>query len=142
MDSLGEQYSPDVLNAIISGSRKHTPKKRKIQDEPSVPSGRLLIDIQKKLQEGKGAGYARWAKSFNLKQMSQTMLYLEEHGLLDLETLNEQAAIASTAYHDLSKKIKAAEQRMTEIKILQQHISNYSRTRNIYVAYRKAGYSK
>ena len=31
---------------------------------------------------------------------------------------------------------------MTEIKILQQHIVNYSKTRNIYVGYRKAGYSK
>lgn len=142
MDSLGEPYSPEVLKAIISGSRKHKPKKRIMSDASPIPSGHLLVDIQKKLQEGKGAGYARWAKSFNLKQMSQTMLYLEEHGLLDLETLNEQAAIASTAYHDLSKKIKAAEQRMTEIKILQQHISNYSRTRSIYVAYRKSGYSK
>ena len=74
--------------------------------------------------------------------MSQTMIYLEENGLLDLGTLNEQAAAASATYHDLSKKIKSAEQRMTEIKILQQHIVNYSKTRNIYVGYRKAGYSK
>ena len=73
--------------------------------------------------------------------MSQTMIYLEENGLLDLDTLNEQAATASATYHDLSKKIKSAEQRMTEIKILQQHIVNYSKTRNIYVGYRKAGYS-
>ena len=31
---------------------------------------------------------------------------------------------------------------MTEIKILQQHIANYSTTRNVYIGYRKAGYSK
>lgn len=31
---------------------------------------------------------------------------------------------------------------MTEVKILQQHIINYSKTRSIYMAYRKAGYSK
>ena len=31
---------------------------------------------------------------------------------------------------------------MTEIKILQQHIVNYSKTRNVYIGYRKAGYSK
>ena len=74
--------------------------------------------------------------------MSQTMIYLEENGLLDLDTLNEQATAASAIYHDLSKKIKSAELRMTEIKILQQHIVNYSKTRNVYVGYRKAGYSK
>ena len=31
---------------------------------------------------------------------------------------------------------------MAEIKIMQQHIINYAKTRDIYVAYRKAGYSK
>ena len=142
MDTLGAGYSPDELQAIITGTRTHTPRKRSVLDTPAKPSGSLLIDIQAKLQEGKGAGYAKWAKSFNLKQMSQTMIYLEENGLLDLDTLNEQAAAASATYHDLSKKIKSAELRMTEIKILQQHIVNYSKTRNVYVGYRKAGYSK
>ena len=142
MDTLGAGYSPEELRAIIAGTRTHTPKKRSVLDIPAKPSGSLLIDIQAKLQEGKGAGYAKWAKSFNLKQMSQTMIYLEENGLLDLDTLNEQAAAASATYHDLSKKIKSTEQRMTEIKILQQHIVNYSKTRNVYVGYRKAGYSK
>ena len=142
MDTLGAGYSPDDLRAIIAGTRTHTPRKRSVLDTPAKPSGSLLIDIQAKLQEGKGAGYAKWAKSFNLKQMSQTMIYLEENGLLDLNTLNAQAKVASATYHDLSRKIKNAEQRMTEIKILQQHIVNYSKTRNIYVGYRKAGYSK
>ena len=31
---------------------------------------------------------------------------------------------------------------MAENKIMQQHIRNYSKTRNTYIAYRKAGYSK
>lgn len=142
MDTLGDGYSQDELRAIIAGTRPHTPRKRSILETPAKPSGSLLIDIQAKLQEGKGAGYAKWAKSFNLKQMSQTMIYLEENGLLDMDTLNEQAAAASATYHDLSQKIKSTEQRMTEIKILQQHIVNYSKTRTVYVGYRKAGYSK
>lgn len=142
MDTLGAGYSPDELRAIIAGTRTHTPRKRSVLDTPAKPSGSLLIDIQAKLQEGKGAGYAKWAKSFNLKQMSQTIIYLEENGLLDLDTLNEQTAAASATFHDLSRKIKNAEQRMTEIKILQQHIVNYSKTRNVYIGYRKAGYSK
>ena len=37
------------------------------------------MDIQAKLQAGKGAGYARWAKVFNLKQMAQTVNFLTEH---------------------------------------------------------------
>ena len=42
------------------------------------PKVNLLVDIQAKLQAGKGAGYARWAKTFNLKQMAQTLNYLTE----------------------------------------------------------------
>ena len=31
---------------------------------------------------------------------------------------------------------------MAEIAVLKTHIINYSKTRDVYVAYRKAGYSK
>ena len=37
---------------------------------------------------------------------------------------------------------KAAEKRMAEIAVLRTHIVNYAKTRETYVAYRKAGYSK
>ena len=142
MDTLGENYTPDALRAIISGARSHTPKKKWVMEVPTRPSGSLLIDIQAKLQEGKGAGYARWAKNFNLKQLSQTLIYLEENGLLDRSALEEKTAAATSQYRTLSTDIKAKEQRMAEIKIMQQHIINYAKTRDVYVAYRKAGYSK
>lgn len=41
----------------------------------------------------------------------------------------------------LSDTIKANEKRMVEIGALQTHINNYSRTRSVYEAYRKSGYS-
>ena len=140
--SMCEIYTPDALRAIVSGARRHTPKKKRSMDISAKPSGSLLIDIQAKLQEGKGAGYARWAKNFNLKQLSQTLIYLEENGLLDRGILEERTATATSRYRTLSTDIKAKEQRIAEIKIMQQHIINYAKTRNVYVAYRKAGYSK
>ena len=142
MDTLGAGYTPDDLRAIIAGTKEHTPKKKRVIDAPTKPSGSLLIDIQAKLQEGKGAGYARWAKNFNLKQLSQTLIYLEENNLLDRSALEESTAAVTAQYHTLSAKMKSAEQRMAEIKVLQQHIINYAKTRDTYVAYRKAGYSK
>ena len=45
-------------------------------------------------------------------------------------------------FRSLLEQIKAAEQHMAEIAVLRTHIINYSKTRDIYVAYRKAGYSK
>lgn len=140
-EKLGEGYSEDDIRAVLAGKKQHTPcRKTALQPEP--PKVNLLVDIQEKLQAGKGAGYARWAKVFNLKQMAQTVNYLTEHNLLEYAVLEEKAAAATAHHNELSAQIKAAEKRMTEIAVLRTHIVNYAKTREIYVAYRKAGYSK
>ena len=141
MDSLGEGYGLEDLRAVLLGKKAHTPRKKTVtQAEP--PKVNLLVDIQAKLQAGKGAGYARWAKVFNLKQMAQTMNYLSEHNLLEYAVLEEKATAATAHHNELSAQIKAAEKRMAEIAVLRTHIVNYAKTREVYVAYRKAGYSK
>ena len=38
--------------------------------------------------------------------------------------------------------MKQSEKRLTEIAILRKHIVNYAKTRETYIAYRKAGYSR
>ena len=141
LDTLGENYSKDVLLSVLKGEKRHTPRKKK-QASREPEKVNLLVDIQKKLQEGKGAGYARWARSFNLKQLAQTMNFLTDHNLLEYAALEEKTADATARYNALSDQIKAAEKRMAEIAVLKTHIINYSKTRDVYVAYRKAGYSK
>lgn len=141
LDSLGEGYSLEDLLAVLSGQKEHTPRK-KTTLQAAPPKVNLLVDIQAKLQAGKGAGYARWAKVFNLKQMAQTMNYLSEHNLLEYAVLEEKTAAATAHHNELSAQIKAAEKRMAEIAVLRTHIINYAKTREVYVAYRKAGYSK
>ncbi len=74
--------------------------------------------------------------------MAQTYNYLSEHNLLDYADLEARTEAATTRFQDLSTKIKAAEKRMAEIAVLKTHITNYSKTRSVYVDYRKAGYSK
>ena len=140
-DKLGTGYSEAEIRAVLAGEKQHTPRKKSaVQPEP--PKVNLLVDIQAKLQAGKGAGYARWAKVFNLKQMAQTVNFLTEHQLLDYAELAEKAAAATAHHNELSAQIKAAEKRMAEIAVLRTHIINYAKTREVYVAYRKAGYSK
>ena len=141
LDSLGEGYTMEDLLAVLSGQKEHTPR-RKPAVTANPPKVNLLVDIQAKLQAGKGAGYARWAKVFNLKQMAQTLNYLSEHGLLDYADLEAKTAEATARYNVLSDQIKVAEKRMAEIAVLRTHIVNYAKTRETYVAYRKAGYSK
>ena len=138
---LGEGYSEAELRAVLAGEKEHTPTRVTPQPEPKQTVS-LMVDIQEKLRAGKGAGYQRWATGFNLKQMAQTMNYLSEHKLLDYKVLSEKTAAATARYNELSSQIKAAEKRMTEIAVLRTHIINYAKTREVYVAYRKAGYSK
>ena len=134
-DSMGENYSLAALLEVLSGKRTPCGGGQSIKVN-------LLVDIQAKLRAGKGAGYERWAKVFNLKQMAQTLNYLTAHDLLDYADLSDKAAAASEKYNELSGKIKDAEERMAEIAVLKKHIINYAKTRDVYTAYRKAGYSK
>ena len=133
-------YSGDELRAVLAGEKEHTPRKKRTQ--ATRKKNTLLIDIEAKLQAGKGGGYERWAKVFNVKQMAQTYNYLREHGLLDYAELEEKASAATEQFHALSAQIKAAETRMAEIAVLKTHIINYAKTRDVYAGYRKAGYSK
>ena len=138
--SLGNDYSEEEIKAIISGEKPQANKKE--QHQKPQPRVNLLVDIQAKLQAGKGAGYEQWAKIFNLKQMAQTINFLTENKLLAYEDLEKKSQTATNNFNQLSTEIKAAEKRMAEIAVLKAHIINYAKTRDVYTAYRKAGYSK
>jgi len=141
LDTLGSSYSETELRAVLSGEKTHQPLKKILQPAPDKKIN-LLVDIQAKLRAGKGVGYERWAKVFNLKQMAQTVNYLTEHNLLEYDVLAAKTASATARYNELSIQIKAAEKRLAEIAVLKTQITNYAKTRDTYVAYRKAGYSK
>jgi len=115
-----------------NAKKKHAPKRE----------FDLLIDIQEKMRQGKGGGYTKWATVYNIKQMAQTLLFLQERDIRDYEVLAEKASGASARFHELSQEIKAAEKRMGEIAVLKTHILNYVKTRDVFVEYKKSGYSK
>lgn len=142
--SLGEGYSEDEIKAIIEGKFPQRESKTPITRQPKrqEKSVNLLVDIQEKLQQGKGKGYEQWAKIFNLKQMAQTVNFLQEHKLLAYSDLEEKAKKCTVTFDELNTQIKTVEKRMAEIQVLKKHISNYAKTRDIYTDYRKAGYSK
>ena len=141
LDTLGSGYSEAELRAVLSSEKAHQPRKKIIRPAPDKKVN-LLVDIQAKLRAGKDVGYERWAKVFNLKQMAQTVNYLTEHGLLEYDALAAKTASVTARYNELSAQIKAAEKRLDEIAVLKTQIVNYAKTRDTYVAYHKAGYSK
>ena len=137
--TLGTGYSEEELKAVIAGEAEHRPHQKQ---PPKEKPFNLLVDVQAKLAEGKNIGYARWAKKYNLKEMSKTLIFLQEKKIGSIEEMQERVDAATARYHELGDSIKAAETRMTEIAVLRTHIVNYTKTRPVNDAYRKAGYSK
>ena len=132
-------YREAELRAVIAGQQSHRPKKRRTLTHEKRPQ--TVIDIQAKLAAGMGEGYRRWATVENLKRMARTKLYIDEHGFSYEDMMVRKSALAAKE-KELSERIAQAQKRIAEINVLKTHIVNYSKTRDIYVAYRKAGYSK
>ena len=137
-DTLKGDYTEQAIRERIAGVRTSISRSA-VTSSPKVG---LLIDIDTAMRKGKGAGYERWAKVFNIKQLSQAVVYLKEHGDMDYSALKEKSAEITSRFNDLSAQIKDLEGRMKMNGELQKHIVNYAKTRAIYAAYRKAGYSK
>ena len=132
-DSLGADYSEAAIMERISGKRIVTPRaKAAARSKPN-----LLIDIQAKMQQANSPGFERWAKIFNLKEMTKTVMYLQENHLTDLGELEKACDAAVQKFNDLADQSKAASARMKDISELQKQIGTYGKTREIYAQYRK-----
>lgn len=102
----------------------------------------MLLDLQKIIANGKGAGYERWAKTFNIKQLSKTLLYLSEQEIRNYEELDRRVDEVTAEFGDVSESIKQIEVRLAEIAELKKHIFNFVKAKEIFAEYKKSGYSK
>ena len=144
--SLGAGYRDDDIFRKLAGEEKHipSPKRKDRQSHPERKEKKvdMLLDIQAMIAKGKGPGYERWAKVHNIKQIAQTLMFLEEHGLRDYDELADKASGASERFRSITQRQKELEAKLIEIAALKKHIINYSKTKDVYVQYRKSGYSK
>ena len=140
-DKLGADYTKEALRERSTNRGGRSSAARK-----AVPhAGRkvnMLIDIQAKMAAGKGAGYERWAKIFNLKEAAKTLNFLIENDLTDYDELTARAEQAGDRFDEVSRRIKQLEGRMAEVAQLKTHIINYSKTREVYAAYKKSRHKK
>lgn len=140
-DTLKGDYTEQAIQERITGVRVVQPR-RPAPPRTAPQKVGLLIDIEAAVRAGKGPGYERWAKVNNLKQLAKAYSYLKEHGDLSYADLQEKAASVTACFNDLSSQVKALESKLSANAELQKQIINYSKTRAVYVEYRKAGYSK
>ena len=139
--TLGADYAEQAICACLEGRQRPTPAQKKTRKE-YVNSINLLINIQAKIDAGKGPGYERWAKIFNLKQAAKTFNYLSEHGIADYAGLLAHMTAVTEGMSAASSVMRKLEGRMAEIAALKRHIANYSKTRKTFDAYRASGWSQ
>ena len=123
---LGDKFDKE---AVLTALQANAERKRTVTLKPDKIG--KLIDIQAKLAEGKGAGYERWAKKFNLKAMAQTLLLLQEKGLTDEDALNQRIAELEAKYHDSLAVVKDLEGPMKTNKELRYHVAAYTSAKGI-----------
>ena len=75
-------------------------------------------------------------------QLAKAVAYLKEHGDMSYEDLQAKSQATTSRFNELSTQIKDMESRLSQNGELQKQIVNYSKTRAVYIEYRKAGYSK
>ena len=124
--SIGDKFEKGLVLAAL---QENAERKRTIQ----FKSDRIgkLVDIQAKLKQGKGIGYERWAKKYNLKAMAQTLILLQENGLLNEDALDQRIAELDTKFHESLTVVKDLEGRMKFNKELRYHVAAYASTKGI-----------
>ena len=135
LNSLGKGYTQQDIFNKIEGKTQYFNKNTY---EKNI---NFIIDIQEKINEGKGEGYAHWAKIFNAKQISATLNYISENNIQNYDVLDEKVKKISESFNNISDEIKDREKRMNDINQLKKHIINYLKTKDIYNAYKQKNFS-
>ena len=126
---LGDDFSKERVLAILAENAEHQKTAALHRTDPTPDKVSRLIDIQAKLASGKGAGYERWAKVFNLKQMAKSMALLSEHGVSTEAELAQRIDELQSQYSEVLEVVKDLETRIDENRELSRHVSVYIQNR-------------
>ena len=139
---LGDDFSKEAILAVLEqNAARILPSVRQRPDTFVTPAAKpeieKLIDLEAKRAEGKGSGYIHWGKTFNLKTMAKTLIYLQENGLTDLDALDAALEDAHKKVTTSRTSIKAIEQTLKEKKELQRQVLNAHAGKDLHAEYLK-----
>ena len=162
--NLGTRYEEDfLLQAFKENEKSLSDRKMKIE-EPQVPNTakdlqtalspdasdipvpfifiksdlRLVIDLQTCIKAQQSEAYAQKVKLSNLKQMAQTVAYIQEHGYNSLEDFHTALDQASDQTSAARKSLKDTEQQLKDVNEQIHFTGQYLAYKNVYSDYRKS----
>ena len=131
--TLGEDYTEEAITRRIKGLAVDRGQKRKAEQRIS-----LRIEIENNIKAQQSAGYARWAKLYNLKQAAKALNFLTEHQIESYESLESRLDEISTANDEAAAALKAVERRLGEMALLIKNLSAYKQLRPVALELRNA----
>ena len=162
--NLGTRYEEDFLLQAFKGNAKSLSDRKMEIEEPQVPTTtkdlqtilspdtsdipvpfifiksdlRLVIDLQTCIKAQQSEAYAQKVKLSNLKQMAQTVAYIQEHGYDSLEDFHTALDQASDQVSAARKSLKDTEQQLKDVNEQIHFTGQYLAYKNVYTDYRKS----
>ena len=162
--NLGTRYEEDFLLQTFKGNAKSLSDRKMKIEEPQVTATtkdlqttfspdtsdipvpfifiksdlRLVIDLQTCIKAQQSEAYAQKVKLSNLKQMAQTVAYIQEHGYDSLEDFHTALDQASDQASAARKSLKDTEQQLKDVNEQIHFTGQYLAYKNIYADYRKS----
>ena len=162
--NLGTRYEEDFLLQTFKENAKSLSDRKMKTEEPQVPSTvkdlqtalspdasdipvpfifiksdlRLVIDLQTCIKAQQSEAYAQKVKLSNLKQMAQTVAYIQEHGYNSLEDFHTALDQVSNQTSAARKSLKDTEQQLKDVNEQIHFTGQYLAYKNIYADYRKS----
>ena len=99
---------------------------------------RLVIDLQTCIKAQQSEAYAQKVKLSNLKQMAQTVAYIQEHGYNSLEDFHTALDQASDQTSAARKSLKDTEQQLKDVNEQIYFTGQYLAYKIVYADYRKS----
>ena len=162
--NLGTRYEEDFLmKTFMENTKSLSKKKNNVQEQPvsdtatnlqqalssdssqiSVPfifiksDLRLVIDLQTCIKAQQSEAYAQKVKLTNLKQMAQTVAYIQEHGYDTRADFNAALTNAENQTSLARKKMKDTEQQLKNVNEQIHFTGQYLAYKDLYTQYRKS----
>lgn len=124
--TLGEDYTEERITQRIKGIAIDRGPRRRSAREISL---RTALEDSIKAQQS--AGYARWAKLYNLKQAANSLNFITEHQIDSYEGLESRMAEISAANDAAASALKDTECRLGDIALQIKNLSAYKQLRPV-----------
>lgn len=130
--TLGDAYTEEALKSRIENWAMQKPigDTNRVVPNPKPSVLEKLINIEAKKEQGKGAGYVRWAKIHNLKLSADTMNALEEYG--GYEAFEQKYAQVLHQKLESGSALNASDKRLKQLNDLKGALQTCHRTKAVY----------